>query len=93
MKYGRNVIGLRPFTDRDGNIAYVGEAQGLVQTDFTEGVFFTVFVSQEGREELQMSPLDHRQVISRKERYQSSKDDEEYDSDEEEFADEEQERE
>ena len=68
VRNGRVVIDLTPFFDRDEEMVYVGEAQGVVKTDCTHGVFFTVFTSISGSEELQISRLDHSQVKQRNDR-------------------------
>jgi hypothetical protein len=56
-------ISLRPILDRWQNQIYIGEGFGKIKRDLSDGVFFTVFVSKEGLEEVQISPLiDHYEV-------------------------------
>lgn len=57
---GKITIKLRPSTDRDGKPFYVGEL--VIPNAFislAKGVFFSIFVSREGNEEIQIGPLDH----------------------------------
>jgi len=54
---GRFSVELNPMVDRAGNTYYVGEARGFVQMDLRQGIFFTIFVSRAGSEELQISRL------------------------------------
>jgi len=60
MNNGRFSIDLHPMQDRDGNVYYVGEALGPVSMKLRNGIFFTIFVSREGYEELQISRLVHK---------------------------------
>jgi hypothetical protein len=71
---GRITIDLQYFEDSNGEKVYTGEAQGPGSTDFTHGIFFTVFVSREGSEELQISRLDHSQIKRRKPLYEEDQD-------------------
>jgi hypothetical protein len=66
LRNGRVIIDLKPFLDSNDEIVYVGEAQGVVKTDCTHGVFFTVFTSRDGSEEIQIGRLDHSQGKQRK---------------------------
>lgn len=50
-------VELNPMVDRAGNTYYVGEARGFVDMDLRRGIFFTIFVSRPGSEELQISRL------------------------------------
>ena len=59
MCNGRVSISLRPMQDRWGNTYYVGEACGSAKLDLRRGIFFTLFVSRPGQEELQIQALDH----------------------------------
>ena len=56
---GRVSVSLRPMNDRWGRTYYVGEACGSSKLDLRRGVFFTLFASRPGQEELQIQPLDH----------------------------------
>ncbi len=63
---GRFSVELNPMVDRAGNTYYVGEARGFVQMDLRQGIFFTIFVSRPGSEELQISrlrPKNHRYEV------------------------------
>lgn len=57
---GRFAIDLHPKQDQNGKTYYVGEAIGLVEMKLRKGIFFTIFVSREGQEELQISRLNHK---------------------------------
>jgi len=61
LNNGRFAIDLHPMVDQYGNTYYVGEAMGLVQMKLRNGIFFTIFTSRQGQEELQISRLNHRQ--------------------------------
>jgi hypothetical protein len=63
---GRLVIDLHPFLDKHEDVVYAGEAKGLVQMDCTEGIFFTIFVSRSGSEQLQISRLKPRERPERR---------------------------
>ena len=54
---GRIRINLRPVKDRNGNTYYVGEIKSAEVINLEDGVFFTVFTSRPGKEELQISRL------------------------------------
>lgn len=56
---GKMKVPMKSFSDRDGNIAYVGELTGNLFSPLHLGVFFTLFTSIKGKEELQISPLQH----------------------------------
>lgn len=59
-------IPIRPILDRFENKIYIGEGFGKFKRDLWDGVFFTIFVSKEGLEEIQISPLiDHYEVDKR----------------------------
>ena len=60
MSDGRFSIKLHPMRDRNDRIYYVGEATGLNKLDLTKGIFFTIFLSKPGHEEVQISRLNHR---------------------------------
>lgn len=55
-------IPLKPHIDCDQNTYYVGEGQGPVLLPIGGGLFFNVFTSREGQEELQISPLRHKPI-------------------------------
>lgn len=60
MSGGRFSIDLHPMKDRNGNIYYVGEAIGLAELKLRKGIFFTIFLSKKGQEEIQISRLQYR---------------------------------
>ena len=62
---GRFSIDLHPMVDQNGKTYYVGEAMGLVEMKLQKGIFFTVFVSKTGMEELQISRLNHNRMKGR----------------------------
>ena len=43
--------------DKDGKYFYVCEWHGLGSIKLTTGIFFTIFISKEGKEEIQITPL------------------------------------
>lgn len=61
MSGGRFSIDLHPVVDRNGSTYYVGEAVGFAKLDLYRGVFFTIFLSKPGQEEIQITRLNHRQ--------------------------------
>jgi hypothetical protein len=61
-------IDLHPAIDSHGKVYYLGEAVCMANVNTTEGVFFTIFVSREGSEEIQISQLDHSRKIRKFER-------------------------
>jgi len=54
-------IPLRALQDQNGKTYYVGEAVADVSWDLNIGVFFTIFLSREGGEVLQISKLQHKE--------------------------------
>lgn len=60
MNGGRLCIDLHPMKDQHGNTYYVGEAVGMTTLELRKGIFFTVFTSKPGQEELQISRLKHK---------------------------------
>lgn len=50
-------VRLKKHFDMYENVYYVGELKGAGELNMQKGVFFTIFNSVEGREELQISPL------------------------------------
>lgn len=67
MHGGRFAIDLHPMMDQRGRTYYVGEAIGLLDLKLRNGIFFTVFLSKPGQEEIQISALNH----NRKRRFES----------------------
>jgi hypothetical protein len=61
---GTIIVDLHPFFDKNDDVVYAGEAKCLGGIDVTEGLFFTVFVSKSGFEELQISRLNHSRRIA-----------------------------
>ena len=60
MNAGRFTICLHPMVDQNGKTYYVGEAKGLSNIDLKRGVFFTIFTSKPGYEEIQITRLNPR---------------------------------
>jgi hypothetical protein len=60
---GRIEIPLKALDDQNGNTYYVGEVVGPIVKDLIVGVFFTVFLSREGYEVLQISTLQHKEDL------------------------------
>lgn len=56
----RVCIVMYPLTDSKNKTYYVGEAVGPFSMDLRSGIFFTLFVSKAGLEELQISKLQHK---------------------------------
>ena len=68
---GRFSVDLHAMKDQHGKIYYIGEATGPVVMKLRDGIFFSVFTSRPGEEELQISKLTHkRQHKSKFERIQ-----------------------
>jgi hypothetical protein len=57
---GRFSVELHSMKDHNGNTYYIGEATGPVVMKLRNGIFFSVFTSRPGEEELQISKLTHR---------------------------------
>jgi hypothetical protein len=60
MNKGRLSIKLNPRVDQHGRTYYIGEGIGLVKLDLKCGIFFTVFVSKSGSEEIQITRLNYK---------------------------------
>jgi hypothetical protein len=58
---GRFCIDIHPMIDQHGKTYYVGEAIGLFEIDLVPGIFFTVFTSISGQEQIQISRLEVKQ--------------------------------
>lgn len=54
---GKWIIPINPLEDKNNNTYYVGEVLTMGQLDLREGIFFTIFISKEGNEEIQISKL------------------------------------
>lgn len=54
---GQIAIPLNRHFDQHSNPFYVGELKGLGNLDMQRGIFFTVFTSIDGREQLQLQPM------------------------------------
>lgn len=61
MNGGRLSIDLHPMVDRNSSTYYIGEVVDFVKLDLWRGVFFTIFLSKPGQEEIQITRLNHRQ--------------------------------
>ncbi len=57
---GRLIVDLHPFLDKHEDVVYAGECKIPHQMDCTRGIFFTIFVSRSGSEQLQISRLKPR---------------------------------
>ena len=57
LSNGRFSIDLHPMIDQNGSTYYVGEAIGLSKIDLRQGIFFTIFTSIPGQEQIQISRL------------------------------------
>lgn len=55
-------IDLKARKDKDGMIFYVGKIKAPVMVDCTNGVVFLIFVSDQGDEQLQIAPMDIKEV-------------------------------
>jgi hypothetical protein len=58
--FGKIKIYLKSFIDSIGEKFYIGEGVGDFESPVNEGLFFTIFNSLSGREEIQISKLDHK---------------------------------
>ena len=59
-KHIRLSIDLHPMVDQNGHRYYVGEAIGLTDMKLRNGIFFTIFTSVQGQEEIQITKLNHK---------------------------------
>jgi hypothetical protein len=57
LNNGKFSIDLIPMIDNHGSKYYVGEVTGLSKMELREGIFFTVFTSISGQEQIQISRL------------------------------------
>jgi len=57
LNNSRFSIDLHPMIDQNGSTYYVGEAIGLSKIDLRPGIFFTIFTSIAGQEQIQISRL------------------------------------
>jgi hypothetical protein len=57
LNNARFSIDLHPMIDQNGSTYYVGEAIGLTKMDLRPGIFFTIFTSIAGQEQIQISRL------------------------------------
>ena len=60
MTRGRLSVHLHKMFDKHGKPYYVGEASGMTSMKLRDGIFFTIFTSRDGEEELQISKLTHK---------------------------------
>lgn len=68
MNKGRLNIDLFSMIDQNGRTYYVGEAVGLAKLDLKRGIFFTIFTSKPGYEEIQISRLNQKNRKRKEER-------------------------
>lgn len=60
---GKNLtIDLRPRTDSQKNIFYVGKLEAPVLIDCSKGVTFLIFVSEDGSQQLQITSMDKKEA-------------------------------
>jgi hypothetical protein len=55
-------IDLKARKDKDGMIFYVGKIEAPVLIDCTKGAVFLIFVSDQGDEQLQIAPMDTKDI-------------------------------
>lgn len=55
-------IDLKARKDKDGMIFYVGKIEAPVLIDCTKGAVFLIFISDQGDEQLQIAPMDVKDV-------------------------------
>jgi hypothetical protein len=55
-------IDLKARKDKDGMIFYVGKIEAPVLIDCTKGAVFLIFVSDQGDEQLQIAPMDVKEI-------------------------------
>ena len=55
-------IDLKSRKDVDGQIFYVGKIKGPFNIECKEGAVFLVFVSDKGEEQLQIAPMDKKEI-------------------------------
>jgi hypothetical protein len=55
-------IDLKARKDIDGQTFYVGKLKGPVLIDCSEGAVFLIFVSDKGDEQLQIAPMDNKEI-------------------------------
>ena len=55
-------IDLKARKDMDGQTFYVGKLKGPFLLDFSAGATFLIFVSDKGDEQLQIAPMDNKEV-------------------------------
>lgn len=57
---GRFSVELHPMKDQNEKTYYIGEAIGFINMDLRKGIFFTIFTSRSGQEEIQISRLNSK---------------------------------
>lgn len=62
---GRLSIDLHPMKDKNDKTYYIGEIVGPVVMKLRDGIFFTIFTSVDGEEELQIGKLRHKKRFNR----------------------------
>ena len=55
-------IDLKSRKDIDGQTFYVGKLKGPFMVDCSAGAVFLVFVSDKGDEQLQIAPMDNKEI-------------------------------
>ena len=56
------ILDLKTRKDADGRIFYVAKIKAPVFIDCSQGATFLVFVSDRGEEQLQIAPMDNKEV-------------------------------
>lgn len=57
LNHGKFCIDIHPMIDQNGSIYYVGEAIGFQKIDVRQGLFFTIYTSIVGQEQIQIGRL------------------------------------
>jgi hypothetical protein len=55
-------IDLKARKDIDGQTFYVGKIKGPIMIDCSQGAVFLIFVSDKGDEQLQIAPMDNKEL-------------------------------
>ena len=55
-------IDLKARKDKDGMTFYVGKLKGPYLIDCSPGAVFLIFVSDQGDEQLQIAPMDNKEI-------------------------------
>lgn len=73
VEFGDRIkIDLEGFKDRDKNVYYIAKVKENRKIHMKNGIFFTIFLSEEGREELQITPLRQKRTYKKPEEHRKS---------------------